>query len=186
MSTTEIILLIVLIPITAFNLYYLTIGKKKKKAAAKNYRQTFSELESKTIAEMEKNNLKFDEKQAFLNDVGQGVQLSFSKESGQMAITLKDAFHLMPFSDMQVCSVQHDESNGKYSNIRVEIKTTDKVITIVFGTKPWRPKSMLGKMVIGEATEFCNLVNAHSNLAVSETLRKVEHPADITTPIVSG
>ena len=31
---------------------------------------------------------------------------------------------------------------------------------------------MLGKMVIGEAMEFCNLVNVHSNLAVSETLRK--------------
>jgi hypothetical protein len=120
---------------------------------------------------MGKNNLKFDEKQAFLNDVGQGVQLSFSKESRHMAITLKDAFHLMPLSDVQVCSVQHDESNGKYSNIRVEIKTTDKVITIVFGTRPWRPKSMLGKMVIGEATEFCNLVNAHSKLVVSEASR---------------
>ena len=93
--------------------------EKKKKAAAQNYRQTFSELESKTIAEMEKNNLKVDEKQAFLNDIGQGVQLSFSKESRQMAVTLKDAFHLIPLSDVQVCSVQHDELNGKYSNIRV-------------------------------------------------------------------
>ena len=171
MSTTEIILVIVLIPITAFNLYYFTIGKKKRKAAAQNYRQIFSELESKTIAEMEKNKLKFDEKQAFLNDIGQGVQLSFSKESRHMAITLKDAFHVLPLSDLQACSVQHYESKGKYSNIRVEIKTADKVITIVFGTRPWRPKSMLGKMVFDEATEFCNLVNAHSHPAVSEASR---------------
>jgi hypothetical protein len=185
MSTSEILLLIVLIPITAFNLYYLTLGKKKKKAAAQNYRQTLSELENKTIAEMEKNNLKFDEKQAFLNDAGQGVQLSFSKDSRQMAVTLKEAFHLMPFSDVQTCSVQHDESNRKYSHIRVEIMTTDKVITIVFGTKAWRTKSIMGKMIIEEATEFCNLINAHCNLAVSETSRKIEIPEGITTPIVS-
>jgi hypothetical protein len=158
MSTLDIILIFGLIPITAFNLYYLTIGKKKKKAAIQNYRQTFSELENKTIAEMEKNHLKFDKKQAFLNDAGQGVQLSFSKESKQMAITLKDTFHWMPFSDVKTCSVQHDEANGKFSNIRVEIKTTDKVITLVFGTKAWRPKSILGKMVIENAMEFCNLV----------------------------
>jgi hypothetical protein len=88
-----------------------------------------------------------------------------------MAITLKDAFHVLPLSDVQACSVQHDESKGKYSNIRVEIKTADKVITIVFGTRPWRPKSMLGKMVIDEATEFCNLVNVHSDPAVPEASR---------------
>jgi hypothetical protein len=161
MSTSEIFLLIVLIPITAFNLYIMTIGKKKKRAATQRYRQTFSELEKKTIAEMEKKNLKFDEQQYFLNDAAQGVQLSFSKESRQMAITLKDAFHLVPFSDVQACSIQHDESNGKYSNTRVEIKTRDKVISIVFGTTAWRPKSFLGKMIIENATEFCNLINAH-------------------------
>jgi hypothetical protein len=185
MSASEILLLILLIPITAFNIYYLTIGKKKKQAATQQYRQTFSELERKTIAEMEKSNLKLDEKQAFLNDAGQGVQLSFSKESKQMAITMKDAFHLIPFSDVQPCSVQHDESNGKYSNIRVEIKTTDKVITIAFGTMAWRPKSFLGRMIIENATDFCNLVNNYCSLAVSETARKVETPKDIRTPIVS-
>jgi hypothetical protein len=185
MSTSEILVLIVLIPFTAFNLYYLTFGKKKKQAANQHLRQTFSELENKTIAEMEKNNLKFNEKQAFLNDAGQGVQLSFGKESWQMAITLKDAFHLMPFSDVLACSVQHDELNGKYSNIRAEIKTTDKVITIVFGTKARKPKSIIGKMIIEEATEFCNLVNTHCNLAVSETSRRVETHEGIATPIVS-
>ena len=168
MSTTEIILLIVLIPFTAFNIYNLTLGKKKGRAAAQHYRQVFSELENKTIAEMEKYNLKFDKKQAFLNDAGQGVQLSFSKESRKMALTLKDVFHVIPFSDVQACSVQNDELNGKYSNIRVEIKTTDKIIPIVFGTMPRRPKSMMGKMVIEEATEFCNLVNTQCNLAVSK------------------
>lgn len=166
MSTLDIILIVGLIPITAFNLYYFTIGKKRRQAAAQYYKQIFSELENKTIAEMEKNHLQFDKKQAFLNDAGQGVQLSFSKESKQMAITLEDAFHWMPFSDIKTCSVQHDEANGKYSNIRVEIKTTGKVITFVFGTRAWRPKSILGKMVIENAMEFCNLVNNHCKPSV--------------------
>jgi hypothetical protein len=166
MSTSEIILLIALIPITAFNVYYLTIGKKKKQAASQHIRQTFSELESKTIAEAEKSNIKFNDKQNFLNDALQGVLLSFSTKSRQMAITLKDAFHLIPFGDVRACSVQHDESNGMYSNIRVEIKTTDKVITIVFGTRAWKPKSLMENKIMEEATEFCNLVNTHSNREV--------------------
>jgi hypothetical protein len=184
MSTTEILLLIVLIPFTVFNIYNLTIGKKKKREGTQHYRQIFAELENKTIAEMEKNNLKFDEKQFFLSDVAEGIQLSFSKESRQMAITLKDAFHWMPVSDVQACCVQHDESKGKYSNIRVEIKTTDKAITFVFGTRAWRPKSFLGKMVIENAAEFCNLVNTLCNLPVSEASRKEGSPEGVSTPIV--
>ena len=169
MSTSEIIILIVLIPLTVLNLYYFTIGKKKKRAAAQGYRQIFSELEKKTITELAKNHLEFDQRQAFLNDAGQGVMLSFSEQSRQMAITLKDSFHLIPFSDVRTCSVRHDESNGKYFNIRVELKTTDRPITIAFGTRHWSPKSIWGKMIIEDATEFCNLVNTHCNRGVSGT-----------------
>lgn len=166
MSTLEIILIIGLIPITAFNIYYFAIGKKKKRAGEQHCRQVLSELEKKTLAEMDKHHLKFDEKQAFLNDAGEGVQLSFGKESGKMAVTLKDAFHWMNFSDVKACSVRHDESNGKYSNVRVEIKTTNKVITIVFGTRAWRPKSFVGKLVIENAMEFYSLVKTHCKLSV--------------------
>lgn len=165
MSPSEIILLIALVPLTAFNLYLLAMRKKRKRGA-KDYMQTFSELENKTIAEMKKNNLAFDEKQAFLNDAGQGVLLSFSKESRQMAIALNDAFYLMPFRDVQACSVQYDASNGKYSNIRVEIKATGEVITFVFGTRTWSPKSTVGKMILEEAAECCKLVKTHCDLAV--------------------
>ena len=165
MSTLEIILILGLIPITAFNIYYFTIGRKKKQAREQYCRQIISELERKTIAEMEKNHLQFDEKQAFINDAGEGVQLSFSNDRGQMAITLKEAFHWMHFSDVKGCTVRHDEANGKYSNIRVEIKTTKKVITIVFGTRAWRPKSFVGKLVLENAMEFCNLVKARCKLS---------------------
>jgi hypothetical protein len=161
MSTSEILLGIVLVLFTAFNIYILTIGKKKRQAVAQSYKKTFSELANKTIAEAEKNNVKLDDKHFYLNDVAEGVQLSFDKESRKMAITLKDAFHLIPFSDVQPCSVQHDESNGKCSNIRVEVRTADKVIPIVFGKEARRPKSFLGKMVIENATEFCNVINAY-------------------------
>ena len=82
-----------------------------------------------------------------------------------MAITLKEAFHWMHFSDVKGCSVRQDEANGKYSNIRVEIETAKKVITIVFGTRAWRPKSFVGKLVIENAMEFCNLVKARCKLS---------------------
>ena len=165
MSTLEIILIIGLIPITAFNIYYFTIGRKKKREREQYCRQIISELEKKTLTEMEKNHLQFDEKQTFLNDAGEGIQLSFSKDRRQMAITLKEAFHWMHFSDVKGCSVRHDEANGKYSNIRVEIETAKKVITIVFGTRAWRPKSFVGKLVIENAMEFCNLVKARCKLS---------------------
>ncbi|MDA8124581.1 MAG: hypothetical protein M0009_05265 [Deltaproteobacteria bacterium] len=171
MSTTEIVLILFLIPLTAFNLYHLTVGKKKKRAAAQQYRQIFSELAQKTSAEMEKRKLQFDEQQFFLNDAGEGIQLSFDKESRQMALTLKDAFHVLSLNDVQPCSVRHDEENGKYSNIRVEVRTAEQVIPIALGTKAWRPKSILGKMIIENATDFCNQINAHRSPAAPETAK---------------
>ncbi len=164
MSTAAIILLIVLIPLTAFNLYILVL-RKRKKAATRAYQQVFSELELKAAAEMEKRNLDLDEKQAFLNDAGQGILISFNGESGMMAVTLKDAFHVMPASDVKGCHVRYDEANGKYSRIRVEIETSGMPIIFVFGTGEWRPKSALGEMIMEEAREFCNRIRTHCGLA---------------------
>lgn len=187
MSTAEILLIVILVPVTALNIYYFTIGRKKKQEAIRRYKQALAELESKTIAEMEKNHLQFEEKQSFLNDAGQGVQLSFSRKDQQMAVTLKDAFHLVPFSQMEPCSVHYDEADGKYANIRVEIKTPDAVIPIVFGTRAWRPRSIMGKMILEETTECCNLVNRQRGLAASGTPEKAETPGVNTrAPEVSG
>ncbi len=164
MNVLQYILFVLLVLMTVFNIYILTIGKKKRKQAAAAFKQTLAYLENKTFDEMKKRKLHFSEKHGYINDLNEGILLTFDHEKEMMGITLKEAFYLIPFDDILSCKERHDTlENGKWTNIGVELETKEQFLTLLFGSRKWKPTSTLAKFIISDAEEFCSLVNAVSN-----------------------
>ncbi len=160
MNLLQYILLTLLVPLTLFNLYSLTIGRKKKKQAVASFKQTLADLENKTFKEMKKRQLHFSEKHGYINDLNEGILLTFDYEKEKMGITLKDAFYLISFADIINCKEQYDIlESGRWTNISVELETKDQFITLLFGSKIWKPSSSLAKFILSDVQEFCSLVN---------------------------
>lgn len=162
MTLLQYVLLTFLVLLTMFNLYSLTIGRKKKKKAVASFKQTLAELENKTFKEMKKRNLFFSEKHGYINDLNEGILLIFDHEKKKLGITLKDAFHLFDFDEVIGCTPNHDTlDTGKWTNITVEIETKEQVLTLLFGSRAWKPNSTLAKFILDDSKEFCSLVNRY-------------------------
>lgn len=162
MNLFQYVLLAFLVLLTLFNLYALTIGRKKKKQAVAKFKQTLAELENKTFKEMKKRQLHFSEKHGYINDLNEGILLTFDHEKKKMGITLKDAFYLFNFADVFNCTAKHDTlDSGKWTNILVELETKEQVITLLFGSRSWKPNSSLAKFILDDSKEFSNLVNKY-------------------------
>lgn len=162
MNLLQYILLTFLVLLTLFNLYSLTIGRKRKKRAVASFKQTLADLENKTFKEMKKRNLNFSEKHGYINDLNEGILLTFDHEKKKAGITLKDAFYLIPFDDILSCTAKHDTlDNGKWTNISVELETNEQVITLLFGSRSWKPNTTLAKFILDDSKEFCSLVNKY-------------------------
>ncbi len=164
MNFLKYVLFVFLILLTVFNIYTLTIGKKKKKLATAAFKQTLAYLENKTFNEMKKHKLHFSEKHGYINDLNEGILLTFDYEKKMMGITLKEAFYLIPFDDILSCRERHDTlENGKWTNISVELETKEQFLTLLFGSRSWKPSSTLAKFILADAQEFCTLVNNVGN-----------------------
>ncbi len=162
MNLFQYVLLAFLVLLTLFNLYALTIGRKKKKQAVANFKQTLAELENKTFKEMKKRQLHFSEKHGYINDLNEGILLTFDHEKKKMGITLKDAFYLINFDEVLNCTAKHDTlDSGKWTNITVELETTKQVITLLFGSRSWKPTSTLAKFILDDSKELSTLVNTY-------------------------
>jgi hypothetical protein len=162
MNLFQYVLLAFLVLLTLFNLYALTFGRKKKKQAVAKFKQTLAELENKTFKEMKKRQLFFSEKHGYINDLNEGILLTFDHEKKKMGITLKDAFYLFNFAEVLGCTAKHDTlSSGKWTNISVGLETKEQVITLLFGSRNWKPKSTLAKFILDDSKEFSNLVNKY-------------------------
>jgi len=162
MNLMQYVLLIFLVLLTLVNLYALTIGRKKKKQAVANFKQTLSELENKTFKEMKKRQLHFSEKHGYINDLNEGILLTFDHDKRKIGITLKDAFYLIGFDDVLRCTAEHNTlDNGKWTNITVELETNKQVITLLFGSRNWKPTSSLAKFILADSKEFSTLVNKY-------------------------
>ena len=162
MNLLQYVLLGFLVLLTLFNLYSLTIGRKKKKQAVAKFKQTLAELENKTFKEMKKRQLFFSEKHGYINDLNEGILLTFDHEKKKVGITLKDAFYPIPFGEIIRCTAKHDTlDSGKWTNIIVELETKDQVITLLFGSRMWKPNSTLAKFILNDAKEFASFVNKY-------------------------
>ncbi len=162
MNLLQYVLLAFLVLLTLFNLYSLTIGRKKKKQAVAAFKQTLAELEGKTFKEMKKRQLFFSEKHGYINDLNEGILLTFDHEKRKVGITLKDAFYLINFDEVISCTAKHDTlDTGKWTNITVDLETKDQVITLLFGSRFWKPNSTLAKFILNDAKEFASFVNKY-------------------------
>ena len=161
-TTIQYLLLALLVLFTLFNIYSLTTGKKKRKLAAANYQQTLRSLEQKAYELMQQKKLKFDVKQGYINDLNEGILLTFDTTHNVAAVVLKDAEYVFTYDEFITCT-QHYETleNKKISNITVEIETKDSIISLLFGSKPWKPNSYLGKFLLSDSREFCTLLERY-------------------------
>ena len=158
----QYLLLALLAVVTLFNFYSLTVGKKKRNQAKINYQQTLSALERKAFELMKQKNLKFDVKQGYINDLNDGILLTFDTTHKTVAVVLKDAEYLFGYDEF-ISSTQHYETleNNRITNITVEIETKDSIISLLFGSKAWKPNSYLGKFLISDSREFCTLLERY-------------------------
>ena len=158
----QYLLLFLLIGFTALNFYALTVGRKKKKQAHANYKQTLRLLEQRAYEKMQEHNVHFDEKQGYMNDLSEGILLTFDTKKKMVGITLKDAFYLFAYADFVSCKQTYETvDKNKLANISVEIETKDSIITLVFGSKSWKATSYLGKFLLSDTKEFCSLLESH-------------------------
>lgn len=161
-SIFQYLLLVLLAAVTVLNIYALTVGKKKKQQASVNYQQTLRNLEQRAFELMKEHKLSFDEKHGYINDIGAGILLAFDNEKKMVGITLAEDFYLFGFSDYISCKQKYETlENKKLSNISVEIDTQDSIITLVFGSKAWKPTSYLGKFLLSDTQEFCTILENH-------------------------
>lgn len=161
-SILQYLLMTVLVLATVFNLYYLLVGKRKQKQSVAQFKQTLGALENKAFEQMKRNKIRFNEKHGYINDLNEGILLTFDNEKRKIGITLKEDFYLLDFSDVLSCT-QHFEhtEHGKIINITVEVETEDSIISLIFGSKPWKEKSYLAKFLLSDSQEFCTIMNQH-------------------------
>jgi hypothetical protein len=142
------------------------------------FKQTLAELENKTFKEMKKRQLHFSEKHGYINDLNEGILLTFDHEKRKMGITLKDAFYLIPFDDVLSCTAKHDTlDDGKWTNITVELETKEQIITLLFGSRSWKPSSNLAKFILDDSKEFSSLVNKYCKEEKESEEAKTEEQA---------
>ncbi|ADY14789.1 hypothetical protein [Sphaerochaeta globosa] len=161
-TTIQYLLLALLALFTLFNIYSLTTGKKKRKLAAANYQQTLRSLEQKAYELMQQKKLKFDVKQGYINDLNEGILLTFDTKHRMVGIVLKDAEYLFSYEEFVSCKQTYETlENKKISNISVEIETKDSIISLLFGSKAWKPNSYLGKFLLSDSKELCTLLEKY-------------------------
>lgn len=160
--TQQYVLLALMALLTIFNFYVFVLGREKRERAKAGFQQTLAALDKEATAFMKQRSLNFDVKQGYINDLGEGVLLTFDTERKQVAIFLKDARYTFGFDEFVSCSLRYDtHSNNKISNITVEIETKDSVIALLFGSKQRKPNSYLGNFILSDSKEFCTLLEQH-------------------------
>ncbi len=179
MSTFQLILFVVLVPLTVFNIYSLTVGRKKRKTADVKYQQILVEIEKQALSIAKREKLPFETQMRFLNDANQGILLAFDKKGELAGVFFDGSYHLFYQKNFLGAQQTWEVVNEKHiTNISVKIETTEEVLTVIFGTRTYRPRSYLGKFILKDSNEFCTAINAH--LRPSGALREDAALADHT------
>ena len=155
MTPFQIILLVLLVPITIFNLLFLTSGRKKSKEGQMRYQRIMTELSYKAIDELgSSKSLEFF---PFMSDSGKGCLLCFDRKKDIEALVTYDEVFKMKISDPKSCEVIKDVENGKtLKSIYCEVENpqTGESIVIPICEKPHRAKGYFGKFLQKDAEDF--------------------------------
>jgi hypothetical protein len=155
MHIVQYILFLLLGLVTLLNLYYFTIGRKRKRAVDASVQQTMHTLDRRTAELAKQKKLSFDVKQNYLNDRSQGVVLAIDSTQRIIAIILETETHLLTCDEVRKAQQTYQTlPGGKITNLCVEVETPDAVISITFASRTYRPTSYLGKFLLEESAEF--------------------------------
>ncbi|HZJ88359.1 MAG TPA: hypothetical protein VFC80_04325 [Sphaerochaeta sp.] len=162
MSILQLILFAVLIPLTLFNFYFFTIGRKKRSRSQAEYQQILAKIERQAMEISKQAQLPFETQLRFLNDASQGILLAFDSVGELVGVFFDGSHHLFYRKDFLKAKQRWDQVDAKrITNISVEIETTEEVLTVIFGTKAYRPNSYLGKFILEDTQDFCTRINEH-------------------------
>lgn len=165
MSFTSILqyfFLVLLILVTLANFYSLTFGKKRKQQGKTLYQQTLRQLQEKARDEMKTWKLSFEEQRGYFNDANEGILLAFDNKAQVVGIILKDSFFHFAYADLVSCTRHYDTlTNKKITNIHVVVETKEEYITLLFGTRSYKPNSYLGKFILEDSQEFCTFLTEY-------------------------
>ncbi|NLZ76419.1 MAG: hypothetical protein GX911_00415 [Spirochaetales bacterium] len=159
LTVFQYILLVILILFTLVNFYAFTFGRKRSEQGKALYRQTLNQLHQKALTEMKRHGISFEEQRGYLNDLNEGILLAFDTKKKIAGIVLKDSFFHFPYENLVSCTRQYDTlANKKITHVRVIIETTDEYITLLFGSRSYKPNSFLGKFILEDSQEFCTIL----------------------------
>lgn len=106
--------------------------------------------------------LSFEEQRGYLNDANEGILLAFDNKAQVVGIILKDSFFHFAYADLISCTRHYDTlANKKITNIHVVVETKEEYITLLFGTRSYKPNSYLGKFILGDSQEFCTFLTEY-------------------------
>ena len=155
MTPVQIILLVLLVPITVFNFLFLTSGRKKSKEGQMRYQRIMTELSYKAVDELgSSKNLQFF---PFMSDSGKGCLLCFDRKKDLEAIVTYDEVFKMKISTPKSCEIIKDVENDKtLKSIYCEVEDlqTGESIVIPICEKPHRAKGYFGKFLQKDAEDF--------------------------------
>ncbi len=149
------IVVLFLIALTLFNLYAMLTSKRRRINALSSYRSEMQVIEEKLLKLMKERGLDFSLVRRFMNDRGNGIILASDPDKKKAAIAMKDDIELFSFSELEDAGAEYIKSEkGKpvCSKVFAQISGTRFEYTI--GSRPFYPRSPLGKVVYETTEEF--------------------------------
>lgn len=155
MTPLQIVLLILLVPITLFNFLFLTSGRKKNKEGRMQYQRIMSELSEKAVRELgqSKTMVVFP----YLSDSDVGCLLCIDRKKDLEAIVTDAVVLKMKISSPKSCEILSETDGVKMLgslSCRVDYPETGESLEIPFGSKPHRINGYIGRFLVRNAEEF--------------------------------
>ena len=145
------ILLMVLIAFTLFNFYAMMTSKKRRARSAASYQQEMGTIENNLLKLMKERALNFTTVKRLMND----KIVVTDPEKRKAAIGMRGDIELFAFEDLESAGKEYLQGEkGKILGSRVYAVISGTKYEYTIGSRPFRPKGPLGKVVYDTTEEF--------------------------------
>lgn len=149
------ILLMVLIAVTLFNFYAMITSKKRRARSAASYQQEMGTIENNLLKLMKERALNFTTVKRLMNDKGEGIIVVTDPDKRKAAIGMRGDIELFSFEDLESAGKEYLRGEkGKLLGSRVYAVISGTKYEYTIGSRPFRPKGPLGKVVYDTTEEF--------------------------------
>lgn len=159
MTITQIVMYIIalfLIALTLFNLFATITAKKRKALSKSDYARKMDEIEKKLLLIQSQRNLDFKGIKRMVNDQDEGIVLVWDDEKKTGAIGMKDDQLVFSYSDICEVKKEYVKQGKKITSAKVKLTIGNEVYTYTFGSKPFSPRGIIGKVVYETTEEFAS------------------------------